>query len=89
MNQQKYASGSIEPKKDLTNININIISIIMNIKLKIAIMEHPEYKNQADFAIKLGMTPDKLSKIIHLGGRVINAQAISTALDKTIEELEL
>ena len=59
----------------------------MNIKLKIAIMEHPKYKNQADFAIKLGMTPDKLSKIIHLGGCVSNAVAICEALDKTKEEL--
>ena len=61
----------------------------MNTKLKIAILEHPKYKNQADFALKIGMTPDKLSKIIHLGGRVTNALEISRALDKSIEELGL
>ena len=59
----------------------------MNIKLKIAIIEHPKYKNQSEFALSIGMTPDKLSKIIHLKGCVANAEAISEALDKTKDEL--
>jgi len=61
----------------------------MNIKLKVAIIEHPEYKNQSDFALSIGMTPDKLSKIIHLGGCVSNAAEISQALGKTKEEIGL
>ena len=61
-----------------------------NIKFKIAIIEHPAYKNQTDFALKIGITPDHLSKIINHGARCNgNARVIARALDKTMEELGL
>ena len=62
----------------------------MNTKLKIAIIESPKYKNQSEFALSIGMTPDRLSKIINQGLQCVNnAVEISKALDKTREELGL